>query len=133
MPGAAIQYQGDEISGYITQGRGVVIHRSDCEQFKVVMDDHPERFIDATWAEQYSGGYLTQIKILANDRSGLLRDVTSILANEKVNVLGMNTQSEVAKQLVWMDIKLEVYNVGAFNRVVSKIGQLDEIIEVKRV
>ncbi|MBU2881484.1 GTP diphosphokinase [Psychrosphaera sp. B3R10] len=133
LAGCCNPIPGDEISGYITQGRGVVIHRSDCEQFKVVMDDHPERFIDATWAEQYSGGYLTQIKILANDRSGLLRDVTSILANEKVNVLGMNTQSEVAKQLVWMDIKLEVYNVGAFNRVVSKIGQLDEIIEVKRV
>lgn len=133
LAGCCNPIPGDEISGYITQGRGVVIHRSDCDQFKVVMDDHPERFIDATWAEQYSGGYLTQIKILANDRSGLLRDVTSILANEKVNVLGMNTQSEVAKQLVWMDIKLEVYNVGAFNRVVSKIGQLDEIIEVKRV
>lgn len=133
LAGCCNPIPGDEISGYITQGRGVVIHRGDCEQFKIVMEDHPERFIEATWAEQYSGGYLTQIKILANDRSGLLRDVTSILANEKINVIGMNTQSDVAKQIVKMDIKLEVYNVGAFNRVVSKIGQLDEVIEVKRV
>lgn len=133
LAGCCKPIPGDEIAGYITQGRGVMIHRSDCEQFKAVMDERPERFIDAAWAEQYSGGYTTQIKIVASDRSGLLRDVTSILANEKVNVLGMNTQSNVAKQTVKMDIKLEVYNVGAFNRVVSKIGQLDEIAEVKRV
>ena len=133
LAGCCKPIPGDEISGYITQGRGVVIHRSDCEQFKVLMAEHPERFIDATWAEQYSGGYVSQLKILANDRSGLLRDVTSILANEKINVLGMSSNSDVQKQMVAMEIKLEVYNVGAFNRVLSKINQIDDVIEVKRV
>lgn len=133
LAGCCKPMPGDEISGYITQGRGVVIHRSDCEQFKILMEEHPERFIEASWAEQYSGGYLAQLKILANDRSGLLRDVTSILANEKINVLGMNTNSDVQKQLVTMEIKLEVYNVGAFNRVLTKVSQLDDMIEVKRV
>lgn len=133
LAGCCNPIPGDDISGYITQGRGVVIHREDCEQFKIVMEEHPERHIEASWAEQYSGGYIAQLKILSNDRSGLLRDVTSILANEKINVLGMNTQSEVSKQLVRMEIKLEVYNVGAFNRVVTKISQLDDMIDVKRV
>ena len=109
------------------------IHRSDCEQFKLVMDEHPERYIEASWAEDYSGGYVAQLKIIANDRSGLLRDVTSILANEKLNVIGMSTNSDTAKQIVTMELKLEVYNVNAFNRVVSKISQIDEILEVKRV
>jgi len=133
LAGCCNPIPGDEIAGYITQGRGVVIHRSDCEQFKIVMEDHPERYIEASWAEQYSGGYIAQLKIVANDRSGLLRDVTGILANEKINVTGMNTNSDVSKQIVKMDIKLEIYNVGAFNRVVTKINQLDEILEVKRV
>ena len=133
LAGCCKPIPGDEISGYITQGRGVVIHRSDCEQFKVLMDEHPERYIEATWAEQYSGGYISQLKIIANDRSGLLRDVTSILANEKLNVIGMNSDSDVQKQLVTMTIKLEVYNVGAFNRTLTKINQIDDVIEVKRV
>ena len=97
------------------------------------MDEHPERFIEASWAEQYSGGYVSQLKILANDRSGLLRDVTSILANEKLNVIGMSSDSDVQKQLVTMMIKLEVYNIGAFNRTLTKVSQIDDVIEVKRV
>jgi GTP pyrophosphokinase len=133
LAGCCNPIPGDEISGYITQGRGVVIHRSDCEQFKLVMEQHSERFIEASWAEQYSGGYIAQLRIIANDRSGLIRDVTSILANEKINVLGMTTESDVQKQIATMGLKLEIYNVGAFNRVLSKISQLDELIEVKRI
>ena len=133
LAGCCKPIPGDEITGYITQGRGVVIHRSDCEQFKTLMTEHPERFIEASWAEEYSGGYISQLKILANDRSGLLRDVTSILANEKLNVLGMSSDSDVQKQLVTMMLKLEIYNVGAFNRTLTKISQIDDVIEVKRV
>jgi GTP pyrophosphokinase len=133
LAGCCNPIPGDEISGYITQGRGVVIHRSDCEQFKIVMDEHPERFIEASWAEAYSGGYVSQLKIIAHDRSGLIRDVTSILANEKINVLGMTTESDTQKQLATMGLKLEVYNVSAFNRILSKLSQLEDIIEVKRV
>jgi GTP pyrophosphokinase len=133
LAGCCNPIPGDEIAGYITQGRGVVIHREDCEQFKIVMNEHPERFIEASWEEEYSGGYISQLRIIANDRSGLIRDVTSILANEKINVLGMTTESDVQKQIATMGLKLEVYNVGAFNRVVSKLSQLDEMIEVKRI
>ncbi len=124
---------GDEIEGYITQGRGVVIHRSDCEQFKIVMEKHPERHIDASWAEQYSGGFIANIRIFASDRSGLLRDITTILANDKINVLGMTTDSIVNNQTVNIGLKLEVYNLGAFNRVMDKIAQVNDVIDVKRI
>ncbi len=133
LAGCCHPIPGDDISGYITQGRGVVIHRSDCDQFKIVMDEHPERFIEASWEEDYSGGYVSNLRIIATDRSGLIRDVTSILANEKINVIGMTTESDTQKQIATMGLKLEVYNVGAFNRVVSKLSQLDEMIEVKRL
>ncbi len=124
---------GDEIVGFITQGRGVAIHRPDCAQFNTLMDEHPERVIEASWAEQYSGGFIANVRILANDRSGLLRDITTILANDKVNVLGMSTDSNVSDQSVKIGLKLEVYNLGAFNRVIDKITQVDEIIDVKRL
>lgn len=133
LAGCCNPIAGDDIVGYITQGRGVVIHRSDCEQFKVVMEEHPERFIEASWAEQYSGGYVSNVQVFANDRSGLIRDVTTILANEKINVIGMTTDSDVQNQVVKMGLKLEVYNLSAFNRVLDKISQVEEVIKVKRV
>ncbi|MDB2374519.1 GTP diphosphokinase [Psychrosphaera haliotis] len=132
LAGCCNPIMGDDIVGYITQGRGVVIHRSDCEQFKIVMDEHPERFIEASWAEQYSGGFVANVKIFANDRSGLLRDITTILANDKVNVLAMSTDSDVNNQVVTMGLKLEVYNLSAFNRVLDKISQVEEVMKVKR-
>ncbi|MDA8622323.1 TGS domain-containing protein, partial [Psychrosphaera sp.] len=132
LAGCCNPIMGDDIVGYITQGRGVVIHRSDCEQFKIVMDEHPERFIEASWAEQYSGGFVANVKIFANDRSGLLRDITTILANDKVNVLAMSTDSDVTNQVVTMGLKLEVYNLSAFNRVMDKISQVEEVMKVKR-
>ena len=133
LAGCCNPIAGDDIVGYITQGRGVVIHRADCEQFKVVMEDHPERFIEASWAEQYSGGYVSNVQVFANDRSGLIRDITTILANEKINVIGMSTDSDVNNQMVKMGLKLEVYNLSAFNRVLDKISQVEEVIKVKRV
>lgn len=133
LAGCCNPIMGDDIVGYITQGRGVVIHRADCDQFKVVMDEHPERYIEASWAEQYSGGFVANVKIFANDRSGLLRDITTILANDKINVLGMTTDSDVNNQVVTMGLKLEVYNLSAFNRVLDKISQVDEVLKVKRV
>ncbi|MGL6049641.1 MAG: GTP diphosphokinase, partial [Aeromonas salmonicida] len=79
---------GDTIQGFITMGRGVSIHRDDCEQLKELSRRNPERLIDAVWGENYSGGYGLTIRILSNDRSGLLRDITTVLANEKINVMG---------------------------------------------
>ena len=74
---------GDSITGFITQGRGISIHREDCEQFKELSRRNPERIIDAVWGENYSDGYALTVRITANDRSGLLRDITTIIANEK--------------------------------------------------
>ena len=75
---------------------------------------------------------VANVKIFANDRSGLLRDITTILANDKVNVLAMSTDSDVNNQVVTMGLKLEVYNLSAFNRVLDKISQVEEVMKVKR-
>ena len=78
---------GDEIVGFITQGRGISVHRADCDQLAELQSHAPERIVDAVWGELFGG-------IFAGGARGrqrpqrLLRDITTILANEKVNVLG---------------------------------------------
>ena len=71
--------------------------------------------------------------ISANDRSGLLRDITTIIANEKINVLGMRTRSNVRQQSAELDIDMEIYNIEALNRVLAKINQMDDVISAHRL
>ena len=72
------------------------------------------------------------IRILSNDRSGLLRDITTVLANEKINVMG-RSRSNVREQTADIDMELEIYNINAFNRALAKLSQLNDVISAKRL
>ncbi len=124
---------GDGIIGFITQGRGISIHREDCEQLKELMRRNPERVIEAVWGENYSGGYTLTVRITANDRSGLLRDITTIIANEKINVLGMRSRSNTKLQTADLVIDMEIYNIDALNRMLSKLNQMTDVVSAKRL
>ncbi|MGL4931854.1 MAG: GTP diphosphokinase [Aeromonas sp.] len=124
---------GDAIQGFITMGRGVSIHREDCEQLKELSRRNPERLIEAVWGENYSGGYGLTIRIISNDRSGLLRDITTVLANEKINVMGVRSRSNMREQTAEIDMELEIYNINAFNRALAKLSQLNDVISAKRL
>lgn len=124
---------GDSITGFITQGRGISIHREDCEQLKELVRRNPERVIEAVWGENYSGGYALTVRITANDRSGLLRDITTIIANEKINVLGMRSRSNVKQQTADIDIDMEIYNIETLNRMLAKINQMNDVVSAKRL
>ena len=124
---------GDEIVGYITQGRGISIHRADCDQLEDLRLNAPERVVDAVWGESYSSGYSLVVRVVANDRSGLLRDITTILANEKVNVLGVASRSDTKQQLATIDMDIEIYNPQVLGRVIAKLNQLPDVIDAKRL
>ncbi|MGI2150406.1 GTP diphosphokinase [Shewanella baltica] len=124
---------GDEILGFITKGRGISVHRADCEQVKELMRVHPERGVDVVWGENYSGGYRMRLRVLAHDRSGLLRDLTSVLAAEKSNVLAMSSSSDTKNQTAAIELELELYNLDGLSRVLSKLTQVDSVIEARRL
>ena len=124
---------GDEIVGFITQGRGISIHRADCDQLTELMSHAPERIVDAVWGESYSSGYSLVVRVTANDRSGLLRDITTILANEKVNVLGVSSRSDTKKQLATIDMDIEIYNQQVLGRVIARLNQVPDIIDARRL
>ncbi len=85
---------GDPIIGYITLGRGVSIHREDCNNAFQLRQNEAERIIEVSWSEEGESTYPVDIFIEAFDRSGLLRDVMMVLANEDINVIAAQTRSD---------------------------------------
>ncbi|MCP4586867.1 GTP diphosphokinase [Pseudoalteromonas sp.] len=123
---------GDEIIGYITQGRGIAVHREDCDSFEKLRDKHPERVISVSWSDDVNGSYSLTIKVEATDRSGLIRDISSVLANEKVNVLNMNVNTVEDKQLALFSMQVEVHDLSSTNRLLSKLHQIEGVHDAKR-
>lgn len=124
---------GDSIMGFITQGRGVSIHRTNCEQLKTLIKLYPERLIEAQWSDNYSTGFCITVCIEANDRAGLLRDITTIIANEKINVLGVRSRSNTYEQFARIDIDMEAYNIDDLTRMLTKLNQLPDVIKARRL
>ncbi|HAS50525.1 MAG TPA: GTP diphosphokinase, partial [Gammaproteobacteria bacterium] len=121
----------EPIAGYITQGRGVTIHRQDCANLLALANQHSERIIEVSWGET-PATYSVDVMIVAHDRSGLLRDITSILANEQVNVLGANTLTDRETSIARMGLTLEITDVLQLSRVLEKISQLRNVMEAYR-
>jgi GTP pyrophosphokinase len=124
---------GDPIIGFITQGRGVSIHRSDCRNIINLPNEKRSRLIEVKW----SGGdekrtYPVDVEIEAVDRQGLLIDIFSVLGNEKVNVIATNTLSEKRNHTARVDVTLEISDIDQLSRVLNRISQLPNIMEVRR-
>ncbi|MEE3682220.1 GTP diphosphokinase [Actinobacillus pleuropneumoniae] len=124
---------GDEIVGYITQGRGISIHRADCEQLFDLRSANPERVVNAQWGTHYANGFSLAIRVTANDRNGLLRDVSAVMANEKVNVLSVSSRIDAKRSLAIMDMSIELNNIEMLGKLFARIAQLDDVIEAKRL
>ena len=121
----------EPIAGYITQGRGVTIHRQDCANLLALTNQHGERVIEVSWGET-PATYPVGIMVIAHDRSGLLRDIASVVANEQVNVLSANTLTDPNTSIARMEMTLEVTDVLQLSRVLDKIGQLRNVTEAYR-
>ncbi|UXZ55318.1 GTP diphosphokinase [Halomonas sp. 7T] len=124
---------GEPIVGFITQGRGVTVHRQDCANILQLRMDEPQRIIEVEWGERAHTHYPVTIEIQAWDRSGLLRDVTGLLGNEKVNVLAVNTLTDTDEGIARLRITLEVDGLESLGRLFSRLQQLPNVTEVRRL
>ncbi len=123
----------DPIVGYITRGRGVTIHRRDCPVVKRLEEEQRERLIPVAWSQsQPPGAFLVDIQVHAADRKGLLRDITSVFSNEEVDVLGVKTRSNRRKETADMRFTVEVSDVTQLSRVMEKLNQVPDVVEVRR-
>lgn len=124
---------GEPIVGFITQGRGVTVHRQECANILQLRMDEPQRVIEVEWGQRAHTRYPVGFEIQAWDRSGLLRDVTGLLGNEKVNVLAVNTLTDTHDGIARIRITVEVDGLETLGRLFSRIQQLPNVIEVQRL
>lgn len=124
---------GDAIEGFITKSRGVTIHRADCPRLLALQETSPERLIAVSWGEADDERYEVQIELDAYDRQGLLADVTSLLAKERVNVTAINTISHRDDHTAKMRIRAEVPSLASLGTTLSKLTRLDNVITANRV
>jgi len=121
---------GDPIIGYITRGRGITVHRSDCKN--VLNTTEPDRLITVNWrrTEQRARAYPVPVMIVAFDREGLMRDIGAVIADEKINMsnVSITTKQNIATFLVTM----EIVDVDQLTRVLSKIERLPNVVQAHR-
>jgi len=122
----------DPIIGYITRGRGVTIHRQDCGNVLRLQGEERARLIEVEWGTSAHENYPVDISIEAYDRSGLLRDITTLLANEKINVTGVTTATDTRDGIARMSLSLLITDINQLSRVLSQISQLPNVVEARR-
>ena len=120
----------DEIVGFITRGKGVSIHRASCKNFLEMSSKAPERVIQTTWGTSGDTVYPVDIFVLAGDRQGLLRDISEIFLREKINVIGVSTQS--AKGHARMNFVVEIGATAQLQKALTVIREVSGVIEAKR-
>ena len=125
---------GDEIVGYITRGRGVSIHRTDCVNVLCMNELDRARLIEADWAEgvvQSANMYSTEINIYAMNNQGLIFELSKIFNEEKINLTGMNVRlSKQGKATI--SVKFEIHSKEQLTKIISKIRNVDGIIDIER-
>ncbi|WP_175626725.1 MULTISPECIES: bifunctional (p)ppGpp synthetase/guanosine-3',5'-bis(diphosphate) 3'-pyrophosphohydrolase [Oxalobacteraceae] len=121
----------DEIVGFITRGKGVSIHRADCKNFVEMRNKAPERVIQTAWGRPESATvYPVDIFVLAGDRQGLLRDISDIFLREKINVIGVSTQS--VKGQARMAFTAEIASTAQLQKALNVIREVSGVLEAKR-
>ena len=122
----------EPISGYITQGRGVTIHRQDCGNFLGLNLRHPERIIEVNWGRSDSATYPVDLTLRAYDRSGLIRDISTILADEAANVTDLKSKTDKRTLETVMDISVEIRDLPTLSTTIARLEQLPNVITVQR-
>ncbi|QSI30772.1 RelA/SpoT family protein [Variovorax sp. RKNM96] len=124
----------DAISGFVTRGHGVSVHRSDCSNFRTMATRDGERVIDVEWGATKKGGdapvYAVDVAVEAADRQGLLRDISDVFAREKMNVIGVQTQS--VKGTAWMTFTVEIADAARLTQVLGIVTAVVGVRSARR-
>ncbi len=125
---------GDEIVGFVTRGRGVSVHRTDCVNIINLSDVERVRLIEAEWqegADTAIGDYYTEIKIFCNDKPGMLVDISRIFAERDINIIGIHSRS--SKQgIATIEVSFKTKGREQINKLVESLRQIDNVLEIQR-
>lgn len=126
----------DPILGYVTQGQGISIHRADCINILHMSDggaQQKERLIQVTWGEKIEQHYTVNLAVDAYDRPGLIRDVTQVVLSENISILGLNCVTNKNNHTAHIQLSIEVQNLHFLSRILTRIMQLPNVADARRV
>lgn len=121
---------GDDIIGYITRGRGVSVHRTDCINVTGAREEK-ERLIEVKWYTSSNASYMAEITVMANDRTQLLMEVTNTLGEEKIPLKAMNART-TRDQIAIIGLTLEIVDTEQLEKIIKKLRKVDGVFEVTR-
>jgi len=133
MAGCCKPLPGDNIVGFITQGRGVSVHRADCRRVVQCQDSSPERIIEVEWGTDADEKFEVDIAIEAYDRQGLLRDITAMFATARINVLAITTQSIRQSHSATMRLTVEIADLESLAKLLERLNRLKNVISATRI
>jgi len=122
----------EPIIGYITQGRGVSIHRQDCGNYLGLHRRYPERSLETGWGQSDAASYPVDLTLHAFDRSGLIRDITTVLADEEANVVDLKTYAGKESLQVVMELSIEIRDLPTLSTAITRLEQLPNVVSVRR-
>ena len=126
---------GDEIIGFVTRGRGVSIHRTDCINMLNLTDAERVRLIEAEWQADADleelGEYFTEIKIFCNDKPGILVEVSRVFAERDINILGLHSRSN-KQGVATIEVSFNTKGRQQIQNLIERLRQIDNIIEIQR-
>ncbi|HBM81958.1 MAG: bifunctional (p)ppGpp synthetase/guanosine-3',5'-bis(diphosphate) 3'-pyrophosphohydrolase [Clostridiales bacterium] len=122
---------GDEIIGYITKGRGVSIHRKDCINIIQQLRENDERMIEVSWTKHHGAGYQAELQIEANDRYGLLSEITNALTVSKITVTAINART-VKDGTAYINLTLEINDTEQLQKIIKDLKKIRNINDVYR-
>jgi GTP pyrophosphokinase len=124
---------GDAIVGYVTIGRGVSVHRQDCRSFAHMAAQRPERVMPVSWGRKGQRQFEVDLRIIALDRSGLLKDITGVFATESVSVLALNTRLDGDRGIADIACTVRVRDVEQLSLLLVRLGAVPTVQEARRV
>ncbi len=123
---------GDQIIGFITRGRGVAIHRQDCVNILHASTENRSRLIAVAWEQGSSSTYPVDISIHSYDRRNIVRDITTILSNESINIIALTTSTDKIENTARVNLTIEISDLSHLSQILDRIQQLPNIILVRR-
>lgn len=124
---------GDDIIGYIVAGRGVSVHRQDCQNILQAGDKNRNRLIEVSWGTETRPHYVVDIGVDAYDRQGLVRDIGAVLASDQVSIIAFKTVSDKKTNMTHLRISLEVTGLPFLERVLNHLQQLPNVVDCYRL
>ncbi len=124
---------GDDIIGFITINSGISIHKRSCSNILSLPEAKRQRLIEVEWGGHNGSVYPVEVSMTAYQGTGLMQDISTILANLKVNLLNINSNTNTDEQMVFTRLTMEIHSVDELVTIIDKLSQLPNVQDVRRI